>query len=256
VSNKNLKQIYDRSCERSIPENKSNSGPSIKPSILGSPCLRKVYYSYNKAPEDIPFPLTSSRITSLGNAIGKMLFDAFDKQGVVVRFRKPDGTYHVDQHTGEVDFEFRLTSPELGIRLGKIDAVLILDDGLWLGEFKSINDRGFKELKAPKGDHTIQGVLYLYLFNKALKEGEFKHIPELAKFDKANGIRFLYYYKDKSELKEFFITTADELFRQIVLKIEQVKWFSENNQVPPPTEDYCRTCAYQFRCQKNKKAND
>lgn len=254
MSNRTLKEIYDRSCQR--PITKSTGSPSIKPSILGSPCLRKVYYSYNKAPEDIPFPLPSSRITSLGTAIGKMLFEAFDKEGVAIKFHKPDGTYYSDPYTGEVDYEFRLSCPELGVKMGKIDLVLVLDDGLWLGEIKSINERGFRALKAPKPEHIIQGVLYLYLFNKALKEGEFQHIPALAKFTKANGIRFLYYWKDKSELKEFVITSADEIFKNLVLKIEQVKFASENNQLPPPTEDYCKTCTYQFRCKQNKKAHE
>lgn len=253
-SNNNLKDIYDRSCSR--PLVKSNGTPSIKPSVLGSPCLRKVYYSYNKSPEDIPFPLTSSRITNLGTAIGKMLFDAFDKEGVVVRFTKPDGSYYVDEHTGELDYEFRLTCSELGVKLGKIDLTLILDDGLWLGEVKSINERGYKELKATKADHLIQGVLYLYLFNKALSDGEFKHIKQLDKFTKANGIRYLYYCKNKSELKEFVITSADQIFKNIVLKIEQVKYASENNILPPPTADYCNNCTYQFRCKQNKKAHD
>lgn len=215
--------------------------------------MRKLYYSYNKAPEDIPFPLTSARITNLGTAIGEMLFTAFDKEGVVVRFTKPDGTYYIDEHTGKPDYEFRLTCPELGVKLGKIDLVLILDDGLWLGEIKSINDRGFKELKGPKPDHTIQGVLYLYLFNLALKEGKFAHIPKLAKFEKANGIRFLYYWKDKSELKEFIVTSADQIFKNIVLKIETVKHYSETGVLPPPTEDYCNTCTWKFKCAKNSK---
>lgn len=256
--NKTLMGIYDRSCQRPIPKSdpSKKSTPSIKPSMLGTPCLRKLYYSYNKAPEDIPFPLSSARITSLGTAIGKMLFEAFDKEGVVIRFTKPDGTYYIDEHTGEVDYEFRLTCPELEVKLGKIDAVLVLDDGLWLGEFKSINERGFKELRAPKPDHTMQGVLYLYLFNLALKEGKFAHIPQLANFAKANGIRFLYYWKDKSEQKEFVISSADQVFKNIVYKIEQTKHCSENDILPPPTEDWCKTCTYNVRCAKNKKAHE
>lgn len=258
-SNKTLKDIYDRSCQRPIPKSSSKSTPTIKASVLGSPCLRKVYYSYNKAPEDIPFPLPNARITNLGTAVGKMLFDALDKEGVVIRFTKPDGTYYTDPFTGEVDYEFRLACPELGVKMSKIDLTLVLDDGLWLGEIKSINERGYKELKGPKGDHLIQGVLYLYLFNKALSEGEFKHIPQLANFTKANGIRYLYYWKDKSELKEFVVpltAVTDDIFKQIVLKIEQVKFYSESNQLPPPAEDYCKTCTYQFRCVKNKKAHE
>lgn len=254
-SNKTLTQIYDRSCERPIPEKKEKSTPSIKPSILGSPCMRKVYYSYNKAPEDIPFPLKSARITNLGNAIGKMLFDAYDKEGIAIRFTKPDGTYYLNDD-GTPDYEFRLTCPDLDIKLGKIDIVCVLDDGLWLGEFKSIGENGYRTLRGPKDDHMIQGVLYLFLFNLALKEGLFSHIPQLAKFTKANGVRFVYYRKDKSTLDEFFVTTGDELFKRIVNKVMVVKAHTENGTLPPPTEDYCDNCTYKFRCAKNKKANE
>lgn len=254
-SNKTLKAVYDRSCHRPIPP-PSKSGPTIKPSMLGSPCVRKVYYSYNKAPEEIPFPLAGARITNLGTAIGKMLFEAYDREGIAIKFRKPDGTYHKDHKTGEDDFEFRLTSPELGIKMGKIDLVCRLDDGLWLAEIKSIKWEQYQELKAPKPDHLIQGVLYLYLFNLALKSGEFAHIAELNGVEKANGIRFLYYGKDKSELKEFVVTTADDVFRNIVLKIQTVKDHSENNTLPPKTFDYCKSCAYQTRCAQNKKAHE
>lgn len=223
--------------------------------MLGSPCIRKIYYSYNKSPEDIGFPLANSRIANLGTAIGKMLADAFYKEGIAIKFRKPDGTYEKD-YDGSDDFEFRVTSPDLGVKLGKIDVVAVLDDGLWLGEIKSIHDFGYSELKGPKPDHLIQGVLYLYLFNKALKDGEFSHIEELKGFEKANGIRFLYYGKNKSEIKEFVVTTADEVFKLIVTKIQQVKWHSENDVLPPMTPDYCNSCSWKDRCAKNKKAHD
>ncbi len=254
MSNKSLRTVYDRACTRAPDLTPKKSAPSIKPSILGSPCLRKIYYSYNKVPEDFGFPLENSRIANLGTTIGKMLADAFYKEGIAIKFRKPDGTYYTD-FDGSDDFEFRVTCPDLGIKLGKIDVVAVLDDGLWLGEIKSINLNGYSKLTAPKPDHLIQGVLYLYLFNKALKDGEFAHIPELANFTKANGVRFLYYSKDKSEMKEFLVTTADDIFRQIVTKIQLVQKYSEDKELPPMAQDYCNTCAYRVKCAKNQKAD-
>lgn len=253
-SNKDLRSVYNRACSRPITKSSSKSARSIKPSMLGSPCMRKIFYSYNKVDEDVAFPLANARIMNLGNAIGKMLFDAFDKEGIVIKFRKPDGSYNTDYITGEPDYEFRVTSPELDIKLGKIDVTCVLDDGLWLVELKSINSNGYSELRAPKPDHLIQGILYLYLFNRTLLEGGYAHIEELAKFSKANGVRFLYYGKDRSELKEFVVTTADEMFKQIVTKIQQVKWFSETDQLPPMTPDYCSSCSWREKCKKNQKS--
>src|SRR6185436_18800152 len=96
-SNKNLKQVYDRSCTRPLDPNPKKGTPSIKPSMLGSPCLRKIFYSYNKVPEDIPFPLANSRVANLGTVIGKMLADAYYKEGIGIKFRKSDGTFYKDQ---------------------------------------------------------------------------------------------------------------------------------------------------------------
>jgi hypothetical protein len=255
--NKSLKQVYDRSCSRPLFKSTGKkSAPSIKPSMLGSPCMRKVYYSYNKVAEDIPFPLENSRIANLGTQIGQMLADAFIKEGIAIKYRKPDGSYYIDDNTGLPDYEFRVTSPDLGVRLGKIDVTCVLDDGLWLTEIKSIHEYGYGQLTGPKPDHTIQGVLYLYLFNLALANGEYAHIPELANFKKANGIRFLYYQKNKSTLKEFVITQADDIFRQIVMKIQTVKDFSDKKVLPPKTEDYCKTCSWNVKCAKNEKAPD
>lgn len=250
MANKDLKSIYDRSCSRPLSKS-SKSAPSFKPSMLGSPCLRKVWYSYNKVEEDTSFPLASSRVVNLGTAIGKMLADAYDKEGVLIKYRKPDGTFYTDD--SGPDYEFRVQSPELGVRLGKIDLTVVLDDGLWLGEIKSINDFGYSNLTGPKPDHLIQGVLYLYLFNKALKDGEYSHIPELKPYTKANGIRFLYYQKDKSQMKEFVVTSADQIFKQIVLKIETVKDFTLKDLLPPKTPDYCNSCSWKLKCDANRK---
>lgn len=254
TSKKDLISIYNASVDRPLAKSSKKSSPSIKPSMLGSPCLRKNFYSYNKVEQDVKFPLRNARIVKLGDAIGKMLFEAFEQEGVAIKYRKPDGTYYKDFDGVTDDYEFRLTFPDLGVKLGKIDMVCILEDGLWLSEFKSINERGYKALRGPKPDHLIQGVLYLYLFNLALKEGKFKHIEELDSFTKAKGMRFLYYHKNGSDLKEFVVTEADQIFRDIVTKIQQIKWYSDNDVLPDGTQDYCNTCPWQKKCSRNQKS--
>jgi len=251
-SKKDLITIYNKSVDRPRKKSKTKSTPSIKPSMLGSPCMRKNFYSYNKVEEDIKFPLKNARIVKLGDAIGNMLFEAFEKEGVAIRCRKPDGSYYTG-FDGKPDYEFRLTYPELGVKLGKIDLVAVLDSRLWLGEFKSINERGFRTLNGPKPAHLVQGVLYLYLFNKALSEGMFDHIEELEPFTKAEGMKFLYYQKDGSNLKEFSVTQADDTFKSIVQKIQQIKWHAEEDVLPPKTPDFCGTCPWKNKCAQNKK---
>lgn len=254
-SNKDFKSVYDREFVRPVKVMKEGKKSTIKPSLLGSPCIRKIYYNYMNTQEEIAFPLKNARVTTLGSLIGKHLAETFYKQGIGIKFHKEDGSFYTD-YDGSPDFEFRVDSEELQIALGKIDMVARFDDGIWLGEFKSINERGFKELNGPKPDHLIQGVIYLYLFNKFLKEGKFAHIKELEGVTKVRGIKFVYYHKDSSTLKEYSVSVADQVFIQVVTKIQEVMWFAQNDQLPPPTLDWCKSCPYQQRCAKNLKATD
>lgn len=252
-SSKTLTKIFEEAVTAQKKPRKSSSSPSIKPSILGSKCLRKIFYSYNKIPEDFGFPPKASKIVKLGDYIGNMLFDVFDEAGIAVKYVNEDGSVNKTPD-GKEDFEFRLSSPELDIKLAKIDMVSIIDGKLWINEFKSINTNGFTGLKSPKPDHLIQGVTYYYLFNKALREGKFKHIKELNGYEQAEGVRFLYYHKDTSDIQEFEVGESDALFTEIIQKIQKVKWFSSENTLPPKTPEYCYSCPWRTKCAKNAKS--
>lgn len=253
---KGFKEIYDDAVKREPRVHKPGKDRTIKPYLLGSPCVRKIYYNYtNTVEESASFPTKSARVAELGLAIGEMLAETFYKAGVGIKYRKEDGTFFTN-YDGSPDYEFRLESPELQIKLGKIDMVAVIEGKLWLGEFKSINAFNYADLRGPKPDHLIQGVVYLFLFVKALNEGKFAHIPELAGFTKVEGIRFVYYNKDKSEMKEFDVRVADKVFIEIVTKIQEVMWYADNDQLPAAVPDYCNSCPYQKRCELNLKATE
>jgi hypothetical protein len=238
-----LKEIFDKVLEKERPKRPTPTEPifKIKPSILGSKCQRQIFYSATGVPEDVPFPLVAKKRMKLGDAIHIMLEDVFQEAGILVKYKNPDGTIPKD-HDGNDNFEFPLQAPELFIKLAYIDAVYIIDGKLWLGEYKSINVNGFRDLTSPKLDHLIQGVSYLYIFNKMLQEGAFSHIQELNGFSKAEGIRYLYVCKDDTSMAEFAVTNADNTFESIVNKILTIKHFADNNILPPCTPDWGRTC--------------
>lgn len=223
--------------------------------MLGTPCMRKLYYSTAKVPEDYAFPLDGKRRTVLGDAIGDLLYETFKKAGIAIDYIDPEtGEIPINKHTGKPDPEFQLKCPELLVKKGKIDLVCVIEGELWLGEFKSINDRGFYNLNGrPKEDHLIQGITYFYIFNMLLKQGKFKHIKALDGFERAKGIKFLYYNKDKSKQIEFPVTEADEYFKHIVHKIQNVKYFIDNDILPPKTEHYCKSCSWRKKCSQNQK---
>lgn len=232
--------------EKSYPK---KPGFKIKPSSLGSPCMRKIYYDSANVEPDFPFAIEAKRRMKLGDSISSMLHEVFSKAGIIVDYHNPDGSHQL--MFDKVNLEFPLVVPELFISKAFIDAVLIIDGKLWLGEYKSINLRGFTELMNPKSDHMYQGVTYFYAFNKLLSEGAFSHIEKLKGFTKAEGIIFLYINKDDTEMKEFVVTEADEFFGSIVNKILQVKQAYDSKTLPGKTKDWCQSCNWRTKCSKN-----
>lgn len=224
----------------------------IKPSMVGSPCLRKNYYAAAYVPEDYDFDLSGKKRMVLGDAIHEMLHGVFKKAGILIEYYNPDGSKNKDwKNPDKLDLEFPLVCPDIFIKKGKIDAVLIIDGELWLGEYKSINMKGFSGLMAPKPDHVIQAVIYWYVFNKLLADGAFKHIKELEGFDRAKGVRWLYVNKDDTELKEFTMTDGDKIFTEIVEKIMKIRDHFERKELPEKTKDWCTSCPWRTKCSKN-----
>ncbi len=224
----------------------------IKPSSLGGKCLRKIYYISASVPEDYGFDLSGKKRMKLGDSIHSMLHDTFKQAGILIEYYNPDGSYNKDwKDPSKLDLEFPLVCEDLHIKKGKVDAIMIIDGELWIGEYKSINMNGFQSLQSAKSDHIIQAVTYWYVFNKLLAEGKFAHIKELQGFTKAKGVRWLYVNKDDTEMKEFTMTEGDQVFRQIVDKIMTVKDHYDKKVLPPKTEDWCRTCSFRDKCKKN-----
>lgn len=223
----------------------------IRPSDLGSPCMRKIFYSAGMVPKDFDFDLSGKKRMAIGDAVHNMLKSVFKKSGKLVEYKNIDGTTPKDWKTGEPDIEFPLTDPDIFLEKGKIDGVFIIDGKLWLAEYKSINLNGSSSLVAPKSDHFIQGITYFYVFNKKLKEGKFSHIKELEGFTKAEGVIFLYVVKDNTDFLEWAFTEADEAFTKVLEKIFQAKYNYDNQILPPKTPDWCKSCSWRLKCQKN-----
>lgn len=232
---------------------KTTTSPTfkIKPSMLGSACMRKIYYSSAGVPEDYGFDLAGKKRMKVGDAIHFVLHETFTKAGILVPYVNPDGTVHKKFGFAEETEEFPLECPELYIKNAYTDAVMIIDGELWIGEYKSINTKGFQSLQQAKLDHIIQAVVYWYVFNLKLSEGKFAHIPQLQGFTKAKGVRWLYIHKDDTDMKEFTMTDGDQMFASIVNKIMAVKQHYDSKVLPPKTPEFCYSCNWRDKCKKN-----
>lgn len=233
----------------------------IKPSVVGSPCMRKIYYTSAGMTPDYGFPLDGKLRMLMGDAIHDIMAKVLRESGALIDYHNPDGTIPRDFKGknpdgtviyGDENREFPISFPELFITSGKIDGVVVIDGELWIAEFKSINQKGFSGLMQPKTDHMIQACSYYYIFNEHLKAGKYAHIKALDGFTEAKGVYYLYINKDDTDIKEFKTTKQDEFFAQIVQKIIDVRAAYDSKTLPPKTQDYCYSCSYRDSCKKNK----
>lgn len=248
---KNLIDIFNETLNSSNNKTSKSKQFKIKPSDLGSPCLRKIYYGAARVEPDYPFDLAGKKRMKLGDAIHSMLDEVYRASGILVDYVNPDGTPHKKFGFAEETTEFPLESPDIFIQYAYMDQVAIIEGELWLGEYKSINQNGFNGLTQAKNEHIIQGVTYWYVFNRLLQEGKFAHIPRLAGFTEAKGVRWLYVNKDDTSMKEFTMTKGDVVFAQIVDKIFLIRDHYDKKVLPPKTEDWCRSCSFRDKCKKN-----
>ncbi len=231
----------------------SKSKPAFRPSSLGSPCLRKIYYSYHRVPEDFGMPLNVLKIMKLGDSIHELISGSLRKAGVLIDYTNPDGSVNKNKSgDGTDDFEFPLKDPDLELS-AKMDAIMIIDGELEIGEWKSINKDGFKKLKDPKPEHLVQGAMYLYVARVALARGDYSHIKELSGFETIKRVRFLYYCKDTSEMKEYILDDLSEAFAQTVDKMMKVKEHTSQGTLPNKTQDWCSSCSYRNKCAREFK---
>lgn len=224
--------------------------PAFRPSALGTPCLRKLYYSYHRVPQDFEMDTLGKSRCLHGDYIHEMISHIFRKAGVLIDYYKPDGSRLKDFFSGNDDLEFTLKDSNLEMK-AKIDGVMIIDNQLWLGEWKSINNNGFSRLSGQaKTDHKIQMAMYIIAFNRALEDGKYDHITELKGFNKAIGIKSLYYNKDKDILEEHSYSALDLVptFQNTVAKMINVKTYTNDDKIPPTTPDWCKSCSWREKC--------
>lgn len=226
--------------------------PRIKPSDLGSPCYRKILYSYLRVPRDFPLKASEKKIFDTGDAYHEMLESWVRGTGCLIEYKDPKtGEVPKSKWTGKPDSEFPISVPALKIKTGKIDAVLKINNQLWLGEWKSMKSEKHKELSEPKDNHRVQANTYVQFFEYCRSQGMYDHIEELQGMGEVQGVIFLYVNKDNTEVKEYVVPKEEGDLEEIVQKVSKIFDYEEKKELPPPTEDYCFFCPWSKSCKKN-----
>jgi CRISPR/Cas system-associated exonuclease Cas4 (RecB family) len=124
--------------------------------------------------------------------------------------------------------------PPQALISGRADAIVTLDNELYVVDFKSMNSMIFKGLLKPKEENINQIQLYLHYFK----------IPK--------GI-LLYINKDTLELKDFIVEYDPVLVAGLLQSLEDLNKKIQANIVPATLENFpegwqCRYCQFKDIC--------
>jgi CRISPR/Cas system-associated exonuclease Cas4 (RecB family) len=208
----------------------------VHPSQFGEACLLKIYNEMIGVPGQDKFDPRVQLIFDLGTAIHGM-FQSYGEKGAW-------GPMY--QKEVPVNREHQKLAEELMLE-GSADAenILVLDDipnypyiievGL-IHEYKSINDNGFKGLRAPVAKHMMQAALYSAARNRPLTI-------------------YLYMNKNDSNLLDFVVPFDPHRWAGMYTKGKQLV-DHYHRQVPPPAETgfHCKDCRYYYNCGPAKAA--
>ena len=164
------------------------------PSAVGQ-CLRARYYSRTNAPCD-PFSIDARtrRIFDNGTAVHERIQRDLKEAGILLMDEVPiiNEEYNIQGHTDGI---IKLSDTELGVL-----------------EIKSINSRGFSELKSEKPEHKRQGLVYLFSLEQRRLYLKEKYSTE-EEFNNSALIRSAYYRKKYSYLQDGRKYTREQKIR-------------------------------------------
>ncbi|MCD6550157.1 PD-(D/E)XK nuclease family protein [bacterium] len=176
-------------------------------------CPRQIFFKFKKAPHKEIEPRLL-RIFDQGDYVHLRLMRDLFSLGIVV--------------ASEIDIP---PQEDIG---GRADAIIRINNELYLVDFKSINSNILQRMDAPKEDHVLQVQLYLHFFK--LKKGI-----------------LLYEGKDNSEIKEFPVEYDEEKVKKVLNDFKRLKINVERNLVPKRLPDYpknwqCQYCQFREVC--------
>lgn len=177
-------------------------------------CPRAVYFQFKKYPKK-EIEARVLRILSHGEYTHMRIMSVLFSLGLV--------------KSAEIEI------PKQEIINGRADAIISLNNELYILEIKSINKNAFAMLKEPNSDNFKQIQLYMHYFK----------IPR--------GI-LIYECKDTQAIKEFKIDYDEQISKKLLESFKELKKEIESNKIPAIPKDIekwrCDYCPYLEECKK------
>lgn len=176
-------------------------------------CPRMIFFKFKKAPRKEMEPWVL-RMFDHGDYIHRLILSALFSLGLV--------------RASEINI------PPQDLISGRADAIISLNNELYVLDIKSMNSMVFRSLEKPKEENINQLQLYLHFFNIS------------------KGI-ILYVNKDNQELKEFIIEKNPVLIERLLKELRDLKTKIDTNIVPPALSDWpknwqCQYCQFRDMC--------
>lgn len=176
-------------------------------------CSRAIFFKFKKAPKE-EMEARVLRMFDHGDYIHRLILNTLFSLGIV--------------RSSEINI------PPQEIISGRADAIITLDNELYVVDIKSMNSMIFKSLSQPKEDNIDQIQLYLHFFK----------IPK--------GI-LLYVNKDTQELKEFLINYDSKRAKFLLNQLSILKTKIDSNIIPEripnwPNDWQCQYCQFKEIC--------
>jgi hypothetical protein len=194
-------------------------GEYFHPSQLGK-CMRAVFLSHFKAPEDEPATgtdlLRGAVVLEFGTYVHVIVQNLCERAGILVS-REVAIVDKVNRHLGHADGKIKVGGEE------------------YLLEIKTINARGYSALRAPHEAHKKQ--VHAYMRSLGLK-----------------WACILYFEKDGAKFKEFVVAYSEDYYRkEVAARID--KFFKHvraktlpDRETPSPNRFPCTFCAHRRLC--------
>jgi len=178
-------------------------------------CARSVFFKFKNVPRE-KMEARILRLFDHGDYIQMQILNTLFSMGVVRAS------------------EIRIPPQEL--ISGRADAIVTLNNELYVVDFKSMNSMVFRKLDEPKEENVNQIQLYLHYFK----------IPK--------GI-LLYMSKDTSELKDFIVEYDPKRAKSLLSGLEDLDKKIKANIIPKRLPDYpknwqCMYCQFKDICVK------
>jgi len=184
-------------------------------------CPRQIFFKFKKAPCEEMEPRIL-RVFDQGDYIHLRLMRTLFSLGVII--------------AAEIDIP---PKEDIG---GRADAIIRINNELYLVDFKSVNSMILKNMKEPKEEHILQVQLYLHFFN--LKKGI-----------------ILYEGKDNSQIEEFVVEYDKKIADKVLNDFKRLRAHNvDKNLVPQQLSDFpdnwqCQYCQFREICEMGGPQN-